>query len=85
MAERRIARMLDGRGERTLVLPYLTAGYPSVSETVPLLRALEAGGADAIELGLPFSDPLADGPTIQKSSLREMGPSLAPEEVAALQ
>jgi tryptophan synthase alpha chain len=64
----RLARMLSSRGERPLILPYLTAGFPEAAETVPLLRALEAGGADAVELGLPFSDPLADGPVIQRTS-----------------
>lgn len=72
MSENRLARMLAGRGSRTLVLPYLTAGYPSAEETVPLLQALEAGGADAVELGLPFSDPLADGPVIQDTSHRAL-------------
>ena len=66
------------RGERALI-PYLTAGYPQLSATVGLLRALERGGADMIELGVPFSDPIADGPTIQAScaeSLRQ-GTTLA--------
>jgi tryptophan synthase alpha chain len=53
---------------RAAILPYLTAGYPDPSETVDLVRALEDGGADLIEIGLPFSDPLADGPTIQAAS-----------------
>ncbi|MEL6822821.1 MAG: tryptophan synthase subunit alpha, partial [Calditrichota bacterium] len=44
---------------------YLTAGYPNFEATLPLLRSLVKGGADLIELGVPFSDPLADGPTIQ--------------------
>jgi tryptophan synthase alpha chain len=60
--------MLAARGERPLVVPYLTAGYPSMGETVELLLALEDGGADAVEMGLPFSDPLADGPVIQAAS-----------------
>lgn len=47
---------------------YFTAGYPKLEDTVRVARALEAGGADLIELGLPFSDPVADGPTIQESS-----------------
>jgi len=53
---------------RPWVVPYLTAGYPDAGETVDLLLALEDGGADAVELGLPFSDPLADGPVIQHAS-----------------
>ncbi len=51
-----------------LVMPYLTYGYPTPADTVPLLEAIAAGGAGAIELGVPFSDPLADGPTIQRAS-----------------
>ena len=49
-------------------MPYLTAGFPSLAETAPLLEALVAGGAGALEIGVPFSDPLADGPTIQRAS-----------------
>ncbi|WWC65111.1 tryptophan synthase, beta subunit [Kwoniella dejecticola CBS 10117] len=47
---------------------FLTAGFPTKDATVPLMLALEAGGADIIELGVPFSDPIADGPTIQKAN-----------------
>jgi tryptophan synthase alpha chain len=47
---------------------YCTAGYPALEDTVPLILELEASGADIIEIGMPFSDPLADGPVIQKSS-----------------
>lgn len=54
------------------VIPYLTAGFPSIEETVPLLTAMVDGGADAIELGVPFSDPLADGPTVQRSSFHAL-------------
>ena len=50
------------------LIPYLTAGFPNASETVDLLCVLEESGANAIELGLPFSDPLADGPVIQAAS-----------------
>ena len=64
----RLPQLLARRGDRPLVVPYLTAGYPRASETVDLLLAAEAGGADAIELGLPFSDPLADGPVVQEAS-----------------
>ncbi|MBX7245261.1 MAG: tryptophan synthase subunit alpha [Candidatus Sumerlaeaceae bacterium] len=58
---------LKERGEAALI-PYLTAGFPNLEATLPLLRALVRGGADVIELGVPFSDPVADGPTIQRSS-----------------
>ncbi|MGQ1787046.1 MULTISPECIES: tryptophan synthase subunit alpha [unclassified Saccharicrinis] len=46
---------------------YYTAGYPNLSDTVPILESLEQAGADLVEIGIPFSDPLADGPTIQHS------------------
>ncbi len=47
---------------------YFTAGYPNLQDTVPILKALEKGGADLVEIGLPYSDPVADGPTIQASN-----------------
>jgi tryptophan synthase alpha chain len=55
------------RGELALVA-YLTAGYPHLSDTVPLVEAACLAGADIIELGVPFSDPLGDGPLIQSST-----------------
>jgi tryptophan synthase alpha chain len=55
---------------RTGLIPYVTAGDPSARITVPLMRALAAAGADVIELGVPFSDPMADGPVIQRASDR---------------
>jgi tryptophan synthase alpha chain len=63
---------------RTALIPYITAGYPDLRATPALLDALVAAGADIIELGVPFSDPVADGPTIQRSSQRalEHGASL---------
>jgi len=50
---------------RPAFVGFLTAGYPTLPETVPLLLAMEKGGADVIEVGVPFSDPMADGATIQ--------------------
>ncbi|MFN8438044.1 MAG: tryptophan synthase subunit alpha [Cytophagales bacterium] len=47
---------------------YLTSGYPEINDTARIIKALEKSGADFIEIGLPFSDPVADGPTIQRSS-----------------
>ena len=54
--------------KRPILSLYLTAGYPSLDETLPLLELLDKNGADLIELGIPFSDPIADGPTMQNSS-----------------
>ncbi|WP_162051376.1 tryptophan synthase subunit alpha [Pontibacter pamirensis] len=51
-----------------LLSVYFTAGYPNLEDTVPIILELEKNGVDLIEVGMPFSDPLADGPTIQQSS-----------------
>ena len=60
------------RERRAALIPFVTAGDPSLAQTVPVMEALVAGGADVIELGVPFSDPMADGPTIQRSSERAL-------------
>jgi tryptophan synthase alpha chain len=57
---------------RKLLLPFVTAGYPTKAGCVDLLAACAAGGADQIELGIPFSDPLADGPVIQATSYKAL-------------
>ena len=54
--------------DKKLLSIYFTAGYPSINDTVSIIQDLEKSGVDMIEIGLPFSDPLADGPTIQNSS-----------------
>ncbi|MCD2260150.1 tryptophan synthase subunit alpha [Psychroserpens luteolus] len=54
--------------DKKLLSIYFSAGYPSLNDTVPIIENLEKSGVDMIEIGLPFSDPLADGPTIQASS-----------------
>ncbi|MDO1511874.1 tryptophan synthase subunit alpha [Maribacter confluentis] len=54
--------------DKKLLSIYFTAGYPSLNDTVQIIEDLEKNGVDMIEIGLPFSDPLADGPTIQESS-----------------
>jgi tryptophan synthase alpha chain len=60
------------RDRRKALIPYISAGDPHPSLTVPLMRALVEGGADIIELGVPFSDPMADGPVIQRSGERAL-------------
>lgn len=63
----RIGEAMQKQGN--LLSIYFTAGYPELQDTLPILRELQKTGVDIIEIGLPFSDPLADGPTIQQSSL----------------
>lgn len=58
--------------KRRALIPFITAGDPRPQATVPLLHALVEAGADVIELGVPFSDPMADGPTIQRASERAL-------------
>ncbi|MCB1187711.1 tryptophan synthase subunit alpha [bacterium] len=60
--------MVQRSRQRKLLVAYVTAGFPDEQRFLELLPLLEASGADAIELGLPFSDPLADGPVIQRAS-----------------
>ncbi|MBI4204217.1 MAG: tryptophan synthase subunit alpha [Betaproteobacteria bacterium] len=62
---------LKREGRRALI-PFITAGDPDPALAIPLMHALVAGGADVIELGVPFSDPMADGPVIQRSSERAL-------------
>lgn len=57
---------------RAAVIPYLMAGYPDATETPNLLKAVAAAGADIIELGVPFSDPIADGPVIRQAALESI-------------
>ena len=67
----RVFTQLKGQGRKALI-PFITAGDPNPQLTVPLMHALVEGGADIIELGVPFSDPMADGPTIQRASERAL-------------
>ncbi|KAF7523800.1 hypothetical protein PCG10_006327 [Penicillium crustosum] len=58
--------------KRAALVAYITAGYPTVEEAVDILLGLENGGADIIELGIPFTDPIADGPTIQTANTKAL-------------
>lgn len=58
--------------DKKLLSIYFTAGYPNIDDTVSIIQGLEKNGVDMIEIGLPFSDPLADGPTIQASSTQAL-------------
>lgn len=74
MSQSRIARLFErlGIAGRPALIAYITAGDPAPSRTAALVAALERGGADLIELGVPFSDPIADGPVIQRGSERAL-------------
>lgn len=68
----RIATAFAQANGRALFIPYLTAGFPELGDTARLMAALEEGGADLIEIGVPFSDPSADGPVIQSANERAL-------------
>ena len=61
-----------GKDRRKALIPYITAGDPHPALTVPLMRALVESGADILELGVPFSDPMADGPVVQRAGERAL-------------
>jgi tryptophan synthase alpha chain len=66
---------------RTALIPYVTAGDPSPAALLPIMRSLVAAGADVIELGVPFSDPMADGPVIQRASERALAHGVGLDDV----
>ncbi|MDA3877059.1 MAG: tryptophan synthase subunit alpha, partial [Halothiobacillus sp.] len=66
---------------RTALIPYITAGDPAPAYTLNLMHALVAGGADVIELGVPFSDPMADGPVIALAHERALAHGVGLKDV----
>ncbi len=68
-------------GSRKALMPYITAGYPDLEVTAQLLRALPEAGASVIELGIPYSDPIADGPVIQESFSRVLARGMRVRDV----
>jgi len=81
IAERFIS--LRGAGRKALV-PFITAGDPAPAVTVPLMHAMVSAGADILELGVPFSDPMADGPVIQQASERALRHHVSLRDVLAM-
>ncbi|ADJ28844.1 tryptophan synthase subunit alpha [Nitrosococcus watsonii] len=75
--------LLREQGRKALI-PYITAGDPKPQVTVPLMHALVAAGADILELGVPFSDPMADGPVIQKACERALAEGTSLLDVLAM-
>lgn len=74
---------LEAQGRKALI-PYVTAGFPFADITPELMHAMVAGGADVIELGVPFSDPSADGPVIQKAGDRALSFGIGLAQVLAM-
>lgn len=72
------------KARRKALIPYITAGDPHPSLTVPLMRALVEAGSDIIELGVPFSDPMADGPVVQRSGERALKHGVGLADVLSL-
>jgi len=70
-----------GADKRKALIPFITAGDPNPAFTEPMMHALVDAGADIIELGIPFSDPMADGPVIQRASERALAAGTSLEEV----
>ena len=66
---------------RTALIPYVTAGDPYADGTAELMLAMAEAGADVIELGVPFSDPMADGPVIQRASERALAKGIGMPQV----
>src|SRR4029077_17921495 len=87
-AARRLAVAFAAAKGRTGLIPFVTAGYPSLEASLDMLRGFARQGARAVEIGIPFSDPIADGAEIQRASewalARRVGPKQALELVAAL-
>ena len=79
----RIAPAFDAlrKQGRKALIPFITAGDPDPRATVPLMHALAKAGCDVIELGVPFSDPMADGPVIQRSSERALRKGVSLKDV----
>jgi tryptophan synthase alpha chain len=74
---------LQAKGRKALI-PYVTAGFPYANITPDLMHAMVGAGADIIELGIPFSDPMADGPVIQKAGEKALGLGIGMSQVLAM-
>ncbi|MCK5876049.1 MAG: tryptophan synthase subunit alpha [Candidatus Marithrix sp.] len=80
----RLTNCFKNLKNRTALIPFITAGDPNPDLTVPLMHALVVAGADIIELGIPFSDPMSDGPVIQRASERALAQGMTLTKVLAM-
>ena len=76
-----IAAAFSAHGKRAALMPYLMGGYPSIEESVASGLAAADAGADLLELGIPFSDPLADGPVIHAAGTAALAAGATPHSV----
>jgi tryptophan synthase alpha chain len=72
------------RAQRAALIPYLTGGHPSLATSHRLIDTLISAGADIVELGIPFSDPIADGPVVQRSTHEALSSGVTPNDVLEL-
>ena len=84
LAPRLAAAFAAPRAARAALIPYLTAGHPDLKTSHLLIEAVIAAGADIVELGVPFSDPIADGPVVQRSTWQALQAGVTPEHVFEL-
>jgi tryptophan synthase alpha chain len=77
----RIAAAFNGHGRKAALMPYLMGGYPSVAESIDCAQAAADAGADLLELGIPFSDPLADGPIIHTAATAALDKGVVVQDV----
>lgn len=76
------AALARARAEgRIALMPFMTAGFPDIETSVQLIKTMAEAGADGIEIGMPFSDPLADGPTVQRASYAALQNGITPPDV----
>ncbi|MFC3873853.1 tryptophan synthase subunit alpha [Neisseria musculi] len=77
----RIQQTFNALGNNKALIPYITAGDPDLGTTLAIMHSMVANGADLIELGVPFSDPMADGPTIQRAAERALAQGVSLKDV----
>ncbi len=80
----RIQTAFQHTSEKKVLIPFITAGDPDLKTTLSIMHSLVENGADIIELGVPFSDPMADGPTIQKASERALKNNVSLKDILTL-
>lgn len=77
----RIQQTFNALGDKKALIPYITVGDPDIGTTLALMHSMVENGADIIELGVPFSDPMADGPTIQRAAERALANKVSLKDV----